>query len=67
MAQYLRRRSPSGAIADIRYDQKSQTLEITFQQYGSHTYENVPKQVADGLKRASSKGKYFNANIRNSY
>jgi len=57
----------STCVASAEYDDKSKELTIAFVKGGSHTYSNVPKSVANGLQRAGSKGKYFNANIRNEY
>lgn len=57
----------SSCVADAEYDDKTKELTISFVKGGSHTYSNVPKSVVSGLRRASSKGKFFNANIRNDY
>ncbi len=60
-------RRQSECIAGISYDKDSKVLDITFQQRGSHTYHDVPADVAAALQRSSSKGVYFNAVIRPNY
>ena len=42
-------------------------LVIDFDHGASYRYYGVPRSVYNGLLRAPSKGKYFNANIRNRY
>lgn len=34
---------------------------------GSYVYNNVPKQVYDGLLAAESKGKYMNSEVKGKY
>ncbi len=57
----------SRTIAKVRYEDKASTLEIQFQSGLVYRYFNVPRSVYDGLLQADSKGKYFNAEIKNKY
>ena len=34
---------------------------------GSYVYNNVPKEVYDGLLKAESKGKYMNSEVKGKY
>lgn len=57
----------STAIASVKYDFISDSVEITFTDGSIYSYSDVPMEVFVGLMRASSKGEFFNANIRNNY
>jgi lysyl-tRNA synthetase class 2 len=69
MARYHLRqpREQSTAIANANYNDKTEELAISFAKGGSHTYSGVPREVAERFFSADSKGKFFNANIRNNY
>ena len=58
----------STCITDVGYDSLNESLRISFRrsdnQVSSYSYGSVPRAVANGLLAASSKGKYFNSNIR---
>ena len=54
-------------IAEIGYDQRSQTLEILFLNEMVYQYFDVPNQVFQGLERAGSKGQYLNQHIKGEY
>ena len=54
-------------IASIGYDSSSAILEIEFNSGGVYDYFDVPQFIHDELMAAESKGKYFHANIKNSY
>ncbi len=45
----------------------TRVLEIQFESGRVYQYYNVPKSVYRGFMQAESKGKYFNAHIRNQY
>ena len=45
----------------------SRVLEIQFESGRVYQYFDVPKSVYRGFMQAESKGKYFNARIRNQY
>jgi hypothetical protein len=58
----------STAVQAAEYD--SQTLTLTLWLNGGdhgYYYYNVPQHIFDGLLKASSKGRYFNAYIRDQY
>ena len=57
----------SSTVASIGYDSESQTLEMEFTSGRVYQYKEVPPEVARGLICASSKGRYFNGHIKNSY
>ena len=54
-------------IRAIGYDTDSQTLEVEFNSGSVYAYAGVPQGEHDGFVGADSKGKYFNANIKNRY
>ena len=58
----------STAIHAVNYNAATKTLTIWFTSGGNgYDYYNVPDAVYYGLLRASSKGQYFNAYIRDQY
>ena len=57
----------SSNIAEIGYDPPTMTLEVAFKQGTAYQYFDVPETVYQELMRADSKGKFLNANIKNSY
>lgn len=57
----------SSNIAEVGYDAPSMTLEIAFSDGGVYQYFEVPETVYQEFMRASSKGKFFHANIKDSY
>lgn len=57
----------SSNIAEIAYDEGSETLEIRFHNGSVYQYFDVPEAMWDGLKNADSKGKYLAANIKGSF
>jgi hypothetical protein len=57
----------SSNIADIGYDPTTQTLEVGFLNGTAYQYFDVPQAVHQEFMSADSHGKYFNANIKNSY
>ncbi|WP_423068503.1 KTSC domain-containing protein [Devosia sp. CN2-171] len=59
---------PSTVIADMAYDPETQTLSVWFRPSGRrYDYFEVPSVVFDALRHSPSKGRYFNAHIRNGY
>ncbi|SKB69533.1 KTSC domain-containing protein [Parapedobacter luteus] len=65
---YVRRLAmPSSVIRHIDYSETSNILKITFQTGAVYTYYEVPEMVYIGLRKARSKGKYFNAHIAGQY
>lgn len=57
----------SSNLASVGYDEKSQTLEVEFQDGSVYQYYNVPKTIYDQLMAESSKGKYLAANIKGQF
>jgi hypothetical protein len=57
----------SSMIRSIGYNMESSTLEIDFLKGGLYNYADVPQGVYDALMGAESHGKYFLANIKNTY
>ena len=57
----------SSNLSGYDYNHAAQALTITFHSGRMYTYKGVPQDVVDGLASASSAGKYFNENIKNTY
>jgi hypothetical protein len=57
----------SSNIHAVGYDSESQSLEVEFTTGAVYNYAYVPSTEHEGLMNAGSKGKYFNANIKNRY
>ena len=58
---------PSGAIKLAEYDQKENTLRITFDKGGVYHYSNVSPQDVRELENASSPGSHFRKYIQDSF
>jgi lysyl-tRNA synthetase class 2 len=58
---------PSSVIARWRYFRESRVLEIVFQTGRAYHYLDVPPAIDEGLRQASSRGEYFNENIRDHF
>jgi hypothetical protein len=58
---------PSTAIRHFSYDAETQRLLVTFITGRKNAYEAVPQAVHDTFGAASSKGRFFNADIRDRY
>lgn len=58
---------PSTVIHSFAYDRSTAILEVLFQTGRLYRYFMVPARVADELSEAFSKGRYFNARIRDRY
>jgi lysyl-tRNA synthetase class 2 len=57
----------STTMKSVGYESKSKVLEIEFGSGVVYQYLEVPKKVYEGLRRAESKGQYFNGEIRDEY
>ncbi len=55
----------SSNLSSVGYE--NGTLYISFHSGGLYAYSGVPEYVYFELLNAPSKGKYFHANIKNSY
>ena len=49
----------SSLIYAYGYDEEQQILEVVFKRTGVYRYRGVPKDVYEGLLKASSKGSYM--------
>jgi hypothetical protein len=58
---------PSTVIRTFRYASDRHRLFIEFQSGRRYAYLDVPPDVYAGMRRAPSRGAYFNAQIRDRY
>ena len=58
---------PSTAIRHFSYDARTEQLSVTFITGRKYVYGHVPPTVYDDFHAASSKGRFFNAEIRDRY
>jgi hypothetical protein len=58
---------PSTAIRTISYDAPARRLAVTFITGRQYVYDGVPATVFHAFRTASSKGRFFNAEIRDRY
>ena len=54
----------SSAMSRVEYDTTARRLDIWFTATGRYSYYGVPLAIYTGLLGSSSKGRYFNDNIR---
>ena len=57
----------SSNLVSVGYDPDALTLEVEFKNNSVYQYFDVPEVENQQLMQASSKGTYFNANIRDRY
>jgi hypothetical protein len=57
----------SSSIASLGYDEAAETLEVEFRNGRIYRYFEVPEHIFYQLMRASSKGRYVNFRIKDSY
>jgi hypothetical protein len=57
----------SSSIAEIGYDEPTQTLEIQFRHGGVYQYFDVPTRVYEELIAAPSQGRYVAEQIKGTY
>ena len=55
---------PSTAIRGFHYQPESRELEVTFITGRRYVYFDVPQDVVEAFRSASSKGAFFNTQIR---
>ena len=58
---------PSSVIRRFTYEPKSRSLDIEFVSGRLYRYAPVPAEVAEAFRAAFSKGRFFNARIRDAY
>jgi hypothetical protein len=57
----------STTVRSVGYESHSKVLEIEFQSGEIYQYLDVPEAVHRKFRRAGSKGRYFNDEIRDDY
>ena len=60
-------RLSSSMIERICYDEEEGSLSIWFRETGRYIYYGVPAAIYEGLKGATSAGRYFNERIKGRY
>jgi len=55
----------SSSLSAIGYE--NGTLVVAFRDGRAYRYDGVPQGIADGLARAASKGRYYQAFVRGRY
>ena len=58
---------PSTVIKGYHYSEDKEVLTITFTTNRTYKYKNVPEKIYNQFSKATSKGRYFNLNIRDKY
>jgi len=58
---------PSTVVRHISYDEAARELHVTFTSGEIYTYYHVPKPVHAAFRAAASKGRFFNAHIKDRY
>ena len=54
----------SSTIARFAYDKESQVLAVEFKNGGRYNYYDLPEDIFDRMKAASSKGQFHAQNIK---
>lgn len=57
----------SSVIDRIAYDEAAETLSISFRDTGDYIYFDVPAELFDRFRDASSAGSFFNEHIKDHY
>lgn len=57
----------SSNLRSVGFEDASQTLEVEFNSGWLYHYFGVPRSVADGLMRASSKGTYLHLFVKSRF
>ena len=57
----------SQAVAHVEYDAITRTLFVRFTSGEWYAYSDVPEGVYQDLLDAASKGRFFQASVRNAY
>jgi lysyl-tRNA synthetase class 2 len=58
---------PSSVIRHFAYDPKRRSLDVEFVSGRLYRYTGVPADLAEAFRAAFSKGRFFNARIRDAY
>ena len=62
-----RKNVSSSSLRSVGYDKSRKLLEVEFCSNRIYQYSNVPAHIYCNLMSASSKGKYYNAHIRDKF
>ena len=58
---------PSSVIRSYQYDPRQRRLELEFVSGRRYRYHDVPEETYTAMRRAFSKGEFFNAHIRDHF
>ncbi|MDB5680971.1 MAG: karS [Sphingomonas bacterium] len=58
---------PSTVIRSFDYDATAHTLDVQFVSGRRYAYLDVPEREVEAMRRATSKGGFFNRRIRDRY
>ena len=58
---------PSSVIRSWTYDEAAHRLAIEFVSGRLYAYHDVPPRIAEGMRKAISKGSFFNRRIRDRF
>ena len=58
---------PSTAIRRFHYEPETRTLTVTFVSGQEYAYEDVPPETARDFREAFSKGRFFQAQVRDRF
>lgn len=58
---------PSSVIRAFTYHPDEHRLDVEFVTGKRYSYHDVPERVAQGMREAVSKGRYFNRRIRDHF
>ncbi|HKT75863.1 MAG TPA: KTSC domain-containing protein [Sphingobium sp.] len=58
---------PSSVIRHFAYDPAQHRLDVQFVSGRRYSYHDVPQDVADAMRKARSKGSYFNRRVRDHF
>jgi hypothetical protein len=58
---------PSSVISSYCYDAEQRALEVCFVSGRRYLYHDVPERTADAMRKAGSKGSFFNRKIKDRF
>lgn len=58
---------PSSVICRFDYDELSRRLDVQFVTGRRYSYHDVPAKLVEAMRTAPSKGRFFNAQIRDHF
>lgn len=58
---------PSSVIRFFVYDEDRRSLAVEFVSGRRYRYDDVPRDVVDRMRRARSKGQFFNRHVRDHF